>query len=136
MKVRLLLRQIRNLIDDFDWAVMEVPPGSDKMSGCVYSIGFGAAFAFAEVLCIGIAPGEAKSLVNQLGARLEAAGTLPIGQEIQGLIPGCSVLLQPMQESEAAPMVAMAVAYYSYARSHGEIYPELSVVQAIVTKLH
>jgi hypothetical protein len=41
MKARVLLRQIRNLIDDFDWAVVMVPSGRDKMPCCVYSIGFG-----------------------------------------------------------------------------------------------
>lgn len=126
------LRQVRGQIEQHQWAIVLVPPGSDGV-GYGHTIGFGEAFDCPEVLCIGLTPPETARVLNDLGALLEGMPTPALPQVVSNLIAGHDVLLQIVAMSKAAPWVNAAAAYYAAEVARGAPQRELAIAQAVLT---
>lgn len=108
--------KIEWMIETSGWAVEPVsarPDAEPPVPGYSYTIGFPAAFGFAEVLVFGLTPIAAKGLFD-LVADLLAGGTqIPVGVELTGLFDNeLRCLFAPIDLEQWGDLTATATAWY------------------------
>jgi hypothetical protein len=108
--------KIEWMIETSGWAVEPVSARTDTeppVPGYSYTIGFPAAFGFAEVLVFGLTPIAAKGLFDLVADLLTSGTEIPVGVELTGLFDNdLRCLFAPIDLEQWGDLTTTATAWY------------------------
>ncbi len=108
--------KIEWMIETSGWAIEPVGPDTSAdppVPGYAYSIGFPAAFGFAEVLLFGLTPVAARGLLDLVADLLRGGTEIPTGVELVGLFDNdLRCVFAPIDLEQFGGLVATAAAWY------------------------
>lgn len=103
------------MIESHGYAIEPVPPSAEldpPRPASLYSIGIPEAFAFPELVILGLTPAEAGGLVDLVADLLRGGTEIPVGVELTGLFDGdLRALLVPLSEPQMRDWLPGSVAW-------------------------
>jgi Domain of unknown function (DUF4262) len=85
------LEKIEWMIETNGWALEVIPPKAEAqppVPGAAHTLGFPAAFAFPEVILVGLTPSAAHGIAELVADCLRGGTEIPLGVEVVGLLDG------------------------------------------------
>jgi len=108
--------KIEWMIDTHGWALETIaadPSTDPPTAACAYSIGMRAAVGFPDVAIFGLAPAAANGLVTLVADACRGGTTIPVGEELVGLLDNeLRCLFAPIEPAEAAHRFTTAQSWF------------------------
>jgi hypothetical protein len=108
--------KIEWMIETNGWAMEPVParPDTDPpMPGYAYTIGFPAAFGFAELVLFGLTPAASRGMFDLVAGLLRAGTEIPVGVPVVGVLDNdLRCVFAPVELGAWAGLFGTATAWY------------------------
>jgi hypothetical protein len=92
--------------------------GDEEWPGFVYSVGLYHNFQSPEIIVVGLRPDLSHSLLNEIAERARQGERFQLGDTIDGLLDGFSLVLRPVRDELIEPHFGWDLWYYG-----GQVFP-------------
>lgn len=84
------------------WAVELIAAGDEaSQPAFAYTVGLHKSFHAPELIVVGLTHQAMGGILNELGERIKAGETLPLGEDVSGILEGYPVRLRQVQDPES-----------------------------------
>ena len=97
--------------------------GDAEWPGFVYSVGLYRNFEIPEIIIVGLKPDLAHGVLNEIASRARQGERFRLGDTIDGLLDGFSVVLRPVRDALIEPHFGWDFWYYD-----GQDFPTAQLV--------
>ncbi len=108
--------KIEWMIETNGWAIEPAPARAESdppMPGYAYTIGFGAAFGFPEVVLFGLTPVASRGMFDLVAEVLRSGSEIPLGVPLVGLLDNdLRCVFAPVDVDAWSGLFETAVAWY------------------------